>query len=66
MALSREAARGVWDEAARGAYRSATQGIKSAYANCVKGSGDTITISRTCLKNAAKPLKDSLSAAWGA
>jgi hypothetical protein len=64
MALSRASARGMWDSSARDAYRSATNGIKSSYRNCVKVAGDNVSFAPSCLKKAAEPLRSALSSAW--
>lgn len=68
MSLSRSAARGVWDEAARNAYSAALQGPGSAARNCVKVSGDQISYSRECFKKAFSSVKGhsgALGSAWG-
>jgi len=61
---SRASARGIWDDAARDAYRSAGRGVSGAYRNCVTVGGNTITINRDCLKKAGVGLKTSLANAW--
>jgi hypothetical protein len=61
---SRAAARGMWDSAARDAYRSALNGVRGAYTQCVKVAGDSVSFAPSCLKKAAAPLKSALSSAW--
>jgi hypothetical protein len=61
---SRAQARSLWTEEARDAYRSAAQGVKGAYKNCVKVAGRIATIDGNCMQKAAGGLSTSLAGAW--
>jgi hypothetical protein len=61
---SRRAARNIWDQGARDAYRSAGKSVAQAYKGFVTVSGNTATIDGECMKRAAAPLGAALSGAW--
>lgn len=61
---SRQAARSIWDQGARDAYRGAGRSAGQAYKNCVKVNGRIATVDGECMKKAAGPLGQALSSTW--
>ena len=64
---SKSAIRNAWDASARESYRRAVDAIVPAEEKCFNVSGNTVSFSKTCMKQAFRPLKgpnSPLAQAW--
>ena len=61
---SRAAARSIWDDSAREAYRGAAQQIRAPYKGCVKVNGSLATVDGNCMKKVATGFGEQLRSTW--